>query len=86
MWFGIGLAISQADGFVAPPMRGRQRSWSCAHCLGSNVTDHTVADYQKAERLTEFLYRGDLAAKSDALQAKSWLELARTQAEFPNPV
>ena len=45
------------------------------------LLDHTVADYQKALRLTEFLYRGGLAAKSDMQQARAQLELARTQAE-----
>src|SRR6202453_1649945 len=45
------------------------------------LLDHTVADYQKALRLTEFLYRGGLAAKSDVQQARAQLELARTQAE-----
>src|SRR5277367_5363583 len=43
--------------------------------------DHTVADYQKALRLTEYLYRDGLAAKSDVQQARAQLELARTQAE-----
>src|SRR6202522_4447323 len=41
--------------------------------------DHTVADYQKALRLTEFLYRGGLAAKSDVQQARAQFELTRTQ-------
>src|SRR6202041_2816676 len=45
------------------------------------LLDHTVADYQRALRLTEFLYHGGLAAKSDVQQATAQLELARTQAE-----
>ena len=45
------------------------------------LIDHTVADYQKAVRLTEFLHRGGLAAKSDVQQAQAQLDLARTEAE-----
>jgi NodT family efflux transporter outer membrane factor (OMF) lipoprotein len=45
------------------------------------LLDHTVADYQTALRLTEFLYAGGVAARSDVQQAKAQLELARTQAE-----
>jgi outer membrane protein, multidrug efflux system len=45
------------------------------------LLDHTVSDYQKAMALTEFLYRGGLAAKSDVQQARAQLELARTAAE-----
>jgi NodT family efflux transporter outer membrane factor (OMF) lipoprotein len=45
------------------------------------LLDHTVADYQKALRLTEYQYGGGLAAKSDVQQATGQLELARTQAE-----
>src|ERR1700683_2785747 len=45
------------------------------------LLDHTVADYQRALRLTEFLYGGGVAARSDVQQAKAQLELARTQAE-----
>jgi NodT family efflux transporter outer membrane factor (OMF) lipoprotein len=45
------------------------------------LIDHTVADYQKALRLTEFLRRGGLAAKSDVQQAQAQLDLARTEAE-----
>jgi NodT family efflux transporter outer membrane factor (OMF) lipoprotein len=45
------------------------------------LIDHTVADYQKALRLTEFLHRGGLAAKSDVQQAQAQLDLARTEAE-----
>jgi outer membrane protein, multidrug efflux system len=42
------------------------------------LIDHTVADYQKALRLTEFLPCGGLAAKSDVQQAQAELDLART--------
>jgi NodT family efflux transporter outer membrane factor (OMF) lipoprotein len=45
------------------------------------LLDRTVADYQRALRLTEFLYRGGLAASSDVQQAKAQVDLAETQAE-----
>jgi NodT family efflux transporter outer membrane factor (OMF) lipoprotein len=45
------------------------------------LLDHTVADYQRALKLTEILYRGGMAAKADVLQARAQLESARTQAE-----
>jgi NodT family efflux transporter outer membrane factor (OMF) lipoprotein len=45
------------------------------------LLDHTVADYQKALKLTEILYQGGLAANSDVQQAKAQVDLARTQAE-----
>jgi NodT family efflux transporter outer membrane factor (OMF) lipoprotein len=45
------------------------------------LLDHTVADYQRALRLTEVLYRGGMAANADVLQAQAQLESARTEAE-----
>jgi NodT family efflux transporter outer membrane factor (OMF) lipoprotein len=45
------------------------------------LLDHTVADYQRALKLTEILYRGGMAANADVLQARAQLESARTQAE-----
>jgi NodT family efflux transporter outer membrane factor (OMF) lipoprotein len=45
------------------------------------LLDHTVADYQRALRLTEILYRGGMAANADVLQARAQLESARTKAE-----
>jgi NodT family efflux transporter outer membrane factor (OMF) lipoprotein len=45
------------------------------------LLDHTVADYQRALRLNEFLYGGGMAAKADVLQARAQLESAGTQAE-----
>ncbi|HEY0800206.1 MAG TPA: efflux transporter outer membrane subunit [Steroidobacteraceae bacterium] len=45
------------------------------------LLDHTVADYQRALRLTEFLHRDGLAASSDVQQAKAQVDLASTQAE-----
>jgi NodT family efflux transporter outer membrane factor (OMF) lipoprotein len=48
------------------------------------LLDHTVADYQRALRLTEVLYRGGMAANADVLQARAQLESARTAAEDSN--
>jgi len=45
------------------------------------LLDHTVADYARALKLTENLYRGGAAALSDVQQATAQLETARTQAE-----
>ena len=45
------------------------------------LLDHTVADYAKALRLTENLYRGGAAAIADVEQARAQLETAKTQAE-----
>jgi NodT family efflux transporter outer membrane factor (OMF) lipoprotein len=45
------------------------------------LLDRTVADYQKALQLTDALYRGGLADKSDVQQATAQLESARTEAE-----
>ena len=45
------------------------------------LLDHTVADYQRALRLTEILYHGGMAANADVLQARAQLESAKTQAE-----
>jgi NodT family efflux transporter outer membrane factor (OMF) lipoprotein len=45
------------------------------------LLDHTVADYQRALRLTEILYRGGMAANADVLQAGAQLESAKTEAE-----
>jgi NodT family efflux transporter outer membrane factor (OMF) lipoprotein len=45
------------------------------------LIDQTVADYQRASRLTEILYRGGMAANADVLQARAQLESARTAAE-----
>jgi len=45
------------------------------------LLDHTVGDYQRALKLTEILYHGGMAARSDVQQAKAQLDLASTQAE-----
>jgi len=45
------------------------------------LLDRTVADYQKALQLTDALYRGGLADKSDVQQATAQFESARTEAE-----
>jgi NodT family efflux transporter outer membrane factor (OMF) lipoprotein len=45
------------------------------------LLDHTVADYQRALRITEALYHGGMAAIADVLQARAQLESARTEAE-----
>jgi len=45
------------------------------------LLDRTVADYQRALKLTEILYRGGMAANADVLQAQAQLESARTEAE-----
>jgi NodT family efflux transporter outer membrane factor (OMF) lipoprotein len=45
------------------------------------LLDHTVADYQRALRLTEALFRGGMAANADVLQARAQLESSRTAAE-----
>jgi NodT family efflux transporter outer membrane factor (OMF) lipoprotein len=43
--------------------------------------DQTVADYERALRLTQNLFKGGAAAVSDVQQAQAQLESARTQAE-----
>jgi NodT family efflux transporter outer membrane factor (OMF) lipoprotein len=45
------------------------------------LLDQTVADYQRALRLTEILYRGGMAANADVLQARAQLESAKTTVE-----
>jgi len=45
------------------------------------LLDRTVADYRRALQLTEALYGGGLADRSDVQQAKAQLESARTEAE-----
>ena len=45
------------------------------------LLDHTVADYQRALKLTEILYRSGMAANADVLQARAQLESAKTEAE-----
>jgi NodT family efflux transporter outer membrane factor (OMF) lipoprotein len=45
------------------------------------LLDRTVADYTKALKLTENLYKGGAAAVADVQQAKAQLETAHTQAE-----
>ncbi len=45
------------------------------------LLDRTVADYTRALRLTENLYKGGAAAVADVQQAKAQLETAHTQAE-----
>ena len=49
--------------------------------LQQRLLDHTVADYARALKLTENLYRGGAAAIADLHQAQAQLETARTQAE-----
>ena len=49
--------------------------------LQQQLLDRTVADYARALKLTENLYRGGAAAIADVQQAQAQLETARTQAE-----
>lgn len=49
--------------------------------LQQRLLDHTVADYERALKLTENLYHGGAAALADVQQAQAQLETARTQAE-----
>jgi NodT family efflux transporter outer membrane factor (OMF) lipoprotein len=45
------------------------------------LLDRTVADYQRALRLTEALYHAGTAANSDVLQARAQVQSAMTEAE-----
>jgi NodT family efflux transporter outer membrane factor (OMF) lipoprotein len=49
--------------------------------IEQQLLDHTVADYARALKLTQNLFRGGAAAISDVQQAQAQLETARTQAE-----